>query len=412
MAAVARKLRREYDFASATDSRVMQYLNSMPAQLGNNSPQRLGRKLYNNSQKHFIHRTTENLPVGAVYQGDGHTLDVYLQHPVSGKPWRAELVAWMDVRSRYIVGWSITSAESAFGTIQAFGRSLINFDHVPAIVYVDNGSGYKSKMMCDENIGFYQRMGIEPIFAIPGNAKAKGNIERWFRTMERDFNVWWPEAFCGEGMGKEEQARQFNLVQQGKIQLPTLNQWIAKFGDWLEDYHNSPHPELPATTPHQLWQQLAAHRTPVNMTELELNRPQIERVVQRGYVTLHNRKYKNSLLISHNGSTVRCEYDLHTDETITVRDEAGRLICDAALVKKHDYIPTSRLDQALQKSREAALKRLERKADEVRVRTSLVYEHTDSLDALVQFDNELLERDIQKASEPLMINLLDDDYLS
>lgn len=405
MGAVARKLREQYGHATATDSRVARYLKSMPAQLGDASPMRLGNKLYNNSQKHYIHRTTENVPVGALYQGDGHTLDVYLQHPVTGKPWRAELVAWMDIRSRYIVGWAISNAESAISTIQALSRSLVLHDHVPAIVYVDNGSGYKSKMMCAENTGFYERMGIEPIFAIPGNAKAKGNIERWFRTMERDLNIWWPDAFCGEGMGRDEQARLFNLAMQGKVQLPTLAEWCQAFADWLDNYHARPHPELPATTPAALWQQLQA--TPVNMTELELNRPQITRTVQRGYITLHSRKYKHAALLAYNGATVHCEYDLHCDELITVRDAQGRLLCDATLVKRADYIPASRIEQARDKSLAAAVKRLDKKKAEKIARTAAVIEHTANLDALEGFD-ELLT---QQKEETITIDLLDDGYL-
>lgn len=426
--AVARKLREEHDF-DVTDSAVRRYLQSLPAELGENSPARLGRKLYNNTQRHFIRRTTEHMSTGDLYQGDGHTLDVYLAHPVTGDIWRAELTVWMDIKSRYIVSWYVSNAESAIDTIRCLSRALIQHNHVPPLLYVDNGSGYASRMMDDEVVGFYTRLEIDCIFALPGNAKAKGNMERWFRTMERDCSIWFGEAFCGEGMSKDVSTKFVNDCKRGLKQPPSLAQWCTRFEAWLDKYHNRPHPEFKHTTPAELWGQL--QRTAVNMEELELLRPQKLRKVQRGAVRLDNREYRHVELVHHNGKEVRVEYDLQTDETVTIRTAKGQFICDATLVKKAEYIPSSRLEEAKQKSTKAAVARLEKKADEKRRRAGLLLDHTDTLHrleevgetqveirhnlelaALIESQPEIdpIDLTVEPAEQAIDIDILNNDY--
>ncbi|TNC80697.1 MAG: hypothetical protein C9356_12415 [Oleiphilus sp.] len=387
---VARRLREYHDFESATDSRVTKYLKSLPETLGKNSPARIGKHLYNNSQKNFISRTCENVPVGAIYQADGHTIDVYLEHPNSGSgTWRAELTVFMDVKSRFIVGWHLSSAESGVATIQAIGRSLLNHDHVPAILYVDNGCGYKSKIMSDEAIGFYNRFNIQTIFAIPGNAKAKGQVERFFRTMERDYGVSFGEAFCGEGHSKEVARVWYREVKAKRKKAPTLGQWCDGFTKWLENYHNRPHPEFPDTTPHELWSTL--ERTPLHIDPEDVLKARESRVVQRSCVTLHNRKYYHPILIQHNSRSVVCEYSFEDDTVITVRDESGRLICDAELDCKKVFIPQSRLDEQIKKSRDAAVKRLEAKIHEVKLRSGALVENNHQYEELHELQSSLPE---------------------
>lgn len=381
-AAVARKLTEDHGFEDASEAAVRRYLKSLPADMGENSPQRMGRKLYNNSQRHYIARTTENIPVGALYQGDGHTLDVYLAHPVTGDIWRAELTVWMDIRSRYIAAWYISNAESSIDTIRCIAQALMKHNHVPPLLYVDNGCGYASRMMADEVTGFYQRLDIECIFALPGNAKAKGQVERWFRTMERDLNVWFGDAFCGEGMAKEVSTKFVNDCKRGLKQPPSLEEWCSKFEDWLDKYHNRAHPEFKNTTPAELWQQL--ENNPVNMDVMELLRPHKECKVQRGSVRLDNRWYRHEVLTQFNKQAVIVEYDLQSDERVTVRNQKGELICDATLVKKKDYLPSSRIEEAKQKATKAAVARLEKKVEEKKARAGLLLDHSDTLDQLEQ----------------------------
>jgi putative transposase len=100
---VALKLRKE-GFESATDSRVKRYLKSLPATFGENSPQRVGKHLHKLQRQIWQPRDRASLLVGEVYAGDGHTCDCYVAHPNTGRLYRPEMTAFIDIRSAYITG--------------------------------------------------------------------------------------------------------------------------------------------------------------------------------------------------------------------------------------------------------------------------------------------------------------------
>lgn len=374
--AVSRKLISE-GFTSATETRVRRYLDSLPANQGEMSRGRLGPRLYENTQKTFKRRSTEHLPVGSCYQGDGHTLDVYLQHPAGNKPWRAELTLWIDVTSRYIAGWYVSEAESAHSTLFALSHAILSHDHIPAMLHIDNGSGFKNKMVSDDSIGFYARLGIDIMHSRPYNAKAKGQVERFFGTMERDHNKWF-ESYCGADMADEAIQLLLKKVKKGEAQLPTLQQWMASFTDWLNQYHNKPHDGLNGKTPCEVWATLEQHK--VEPISAAIFWPRKERTVTRQAIRLDNREYIAPELIQYNNKKVIVEYSLHDDRFIRVMDTKGRWICDAGLISKQDYVPASRIEEAKQKRLVAQVKRLEVHADEKRERAGLALPHDQFLD--------------------------------
>lgn len=379
MAAVARELMEDHQQTTATDSAVRRYLNSLPKDKAALSSHRMGPRLQRNTQKGYVRRNTEMLPVGAIYQGDGHTVDVYLAHPFTGKIWRAELTVWLDVASRYVAGWYISESESSHSTLFALSHALIAHNHVPAMLHIDNGSGYASKLMSDESSGFYAKFAIDPMFALPYNAKAKGQVERFFGTMERDFGKQWP-SYCGKDSSDEMRNKIVIAVNRGTYDLPTLQDYKIALTLWLEKYHNRPHRGLQGKTPAALWATLK--HTPLHIAEDAIFRPRVERVVQRGAVRLHNREYMTTELYAYNTETVMVEYDLHIDDTVRILNMDGRWLCDAPLVMKADYIPKSRLIEAQHKSLIGKEKRLEKKLEEVRDRSGLTITHVDGLEDL------------------------------
>lgn len=365
LAKVARDLREKYGHATAKEHNVRYFYNSLPADLQDKSPWRLGRKQYKDALREHISRTTENLDVGVLYQGDGHQIDVYLKHPDSGKLWRPELVVFMDVRSRYIVGWYLSVAESSINTMAALSHAMQRFNHVPAMVHIDNGSGFKSKLMNSETSGFYNNFGIETIFALPGNAKAK-NVERFFRTMEDDFGKDF-DTYCGYAMSPD-QKRLFSdsrkaqkSVAEGKIHLPTIEEWAEGFESWLELYHRRPHPEDRTTTPELLFSEL--ERVEVVDNNL-LVKPRADVKVSRELIRLHNRFYRSDSLHQFEGMELVAEYDLHDDSTIRLFDKDGRWLSVCQLKGRKDYVSQSRIEDAKVRRLEEKNKRLANKARE------------------------------------------------
>lgn len=397
---VAKDLKRKFGFRDVKEHNVRYFFSTLPADLQEKSPWRLGRKQYNDALREHIMRTTENLPVGCLYQADGHQIDVYLKHPENGSLWRPELTVFIDVRSRYVVGWYLSVAESAISTMAALSHGMGTHDHVPALLYIDNGSGFKGKLMNSKTAGFYASFGIEPIFAIPGNAKAK-NIERWFRIMEDDFGKDW-DTYCGYDQSPDV-SRHFStkkmrkLEAEGKIHWPTLEEWVAGFTDWIDEYHNRPHPEEKDTTPQLLWNEL--ERVPVEDKAL-LVRPRKEVVVKRSLITFDSRKYKSEFLYQFEGQSLIAEYDLHDDSSIRLFDMNGRWLTTAVLKSKKDYIPVSRIEQASRNRLVEQQKRLANKMRENEEQAGLRAPlHMEQVSDLSQLENSVYEMEQAKAPQ-------------
>lgn len=366
-AGVAKRLAFE-GFAEATESRVKRYLQSLPATLGEHSPARVGKHLHKLKRQHFQRRHTDDLLVGEIYAGDGRTADVYVAHPNTGKPFRPELTVFIDIKSRYIVGWYMTESESGISTLFSLSHAMVKHDHVPAWVYIDRGAGYRAKMLSDESTGFYARFDIAVVGALPGNPHGKGWIERFFRTVRDDLDKFFAngQVYCGDDMAPETNRRLSAELAQGKRTLPSYDAYQAEFRAWLETYHRTPMDVLGGRTPGQVW----AGLTPVSvgLDASILVRPHERRTVQRQTVRIHNRHYYHEALALYDAKEVDVEYDLHEDGKCWIFDLKGRLVCEAKLVKTIGVLPTSRIEEQRDKRLAGQTKRLERKLDEAAAR--------------------------------------------
>jgi putative transposase len=355
---------------------------------------------------------------------------VYLRHPNGKKIWRAEMTAWLDYRSRYIAGVWITESESGFTTMHSLSHAIIKHNHIPAWIYIDNGSGYKASLMTDEATGFYGRMGISVTNALPGNSKGKGNIERFFRTYEEQMGKTLP-GYCGTGMAAEVKSQWVRRANAGKEYVLTIDEWLMKFDEFLnhptEGYHHSVH-SATGKTPAEMWATL--DRLPLvtendpDAAEMALCWPRARVNVRNCMFVLHGRNYKNrEALEAYNGQEMHAEYSVHDDSYVRVLDTAGRLVCLADLVQKTPLLPVSRMEEAKQKREAAQIKRLDNKIKEVemRARDAIPYEQRNAtvldLYGNSKFEEEkkpeLLEIEIEKCGEEqgqIEIDPFDTDY--
>lgn len=355
-------------FDGVTESRVKRFIKALPATLGEHSPARVGKHLHKLKRQHFQRRHLDDILVGEIYSGDGHTSDCYVGHPNTGKPFRAELTVFIDIKSRYIVGWYLTESESAVSTLYALSHAMVKHDHVPAWVYIDRGAGYRAKMLSDEVTGFYSRFDIEVIAAIPGNPHGKGWIERFFRTVRDRHDKFFAggQVYCGDDMAPETNRRLSAELQQGKRKLPSVAEYVDSFTAWLEHYHRTPMDVLGGRTPAQVWAEL----TPINvgLAETCLVRPHELRTVQRQTVRIHNRIYYHEALAPYDAMEVDVEYDLHDDRAVSIYDKKGRFVCEGKLVNTIGVLPTSRIEEQRDKRLKGQEKRLERHLDEAKAR--------------------------------------------
>ncbi|NOT66380.1 MAG: DDE-type integrase/transposase/recombinase [Methylotenera sp.] len=392
----------EVDGFNVTYDQVRHYLNSVPAMLGRNSPARIGKNLYRLTQKKYIQRSTENALAGDVYVADGYRADVYLAHPVTGDIFRPELTVGMDLNSRYIIGWRADEHEGTIAVQNMWAEAIDRHQHVPVFLYIDNGSGYKNKLMSDEVVGFYSRVGIQEIIhAIPGNPHGKGWIEQFFRIMKDDFlRLWQPQFYCGTDMADEVLQRTVREVKAGRLQLPTMAQFADAFNDWLVRYHNRPHPENKQVTRAQLWAALVPIAPHATLPELK--RQAVTLTVRRASLTHGKRMYGHPDLLAFNGQKLVLEYDLMVDEIAVIRTEQGRWVCDAHLVKRIDAIATNRLEEKRADRAEDAIKRLEKKMDEQKARAGRVIDAEAVADNALSFDGEFTQID---DDQPLILDL-------
>lgn len=371
MSAVHRRL-VEVDGFVVSYEQVKNYLSGVPAMLGRNSPARIGKNLYRLTEKAYIKRSTKHALPGDVFVADGYRADVYLAHPMTGGIWRPELTVAIDLRSRVLVHWRADEHEGTYAVQNMWAECFAKWGHVPPILYVDNGSGYKNKLMSDELVGFYGRAGVQQIIhALPGNPHGKGWVERFFRAMRDDFlKLWKPELYCGNDMSPEALNKTVANIKAGRLQLPSLSEFSAAFNEWSHRYCHRPHPEDRHVTKAELWAQLQPIPPAGNVSELK--RQAVVLTVRRAMMTHCKRSYRHPDLHAFNGQKLLLEYDLMDNSIAVIRTQEGRWVCDAHLVVEMDAISTNRLDEKRQSRVDDSLRRLQRKMDEQKARAGVL----------------------------------------
>ena len=369
-------------FKDATESRVKRYLKALPATLGKFSPARIGKHLHQLTRQKFQRRSLDEVLVGEIYAGDGHTSDCYVAHPNTGKPYRPELTAFIDIKSGYLAGWWMSESESTVSTMFALSHAMRMFNHVPAWVYVDRGPGYRARLLSDESTGFYNRFDIGLIGALPGNPHGKGWIERFFRTVRDKHDKFFAggDVYCGDDMAPETNRRLSADLAMGRRQLPSLKSYVDSFTVWLEHYHNQPQDKLNGRTPAQVWAELTP--VTVEMSMDAIARPREECTVARQTVRLHNRFYYAEALALFDAQKMDVEYDLHHDSHVWIFDKKGRFIVEARLASTIGVLPTSRLEEGRDRRLAGQLKRLQRKVDEATQRRADPIEASDQFAAI------------------------------
>lgn len=361
-ATVAYWLKQEgYD--TATESRVRRYLHSLPSNETDTAPARTGRHFYDQNIRPHHRLDLDSISAGEVYQGDGHRCDVYVRHPRTGNHFRPELWIWLDRRTTKVVGWWLCEDESAQAVQWSISAAIRAHDHVPTWAHGDPGPGIANKVMSDEAVGYFDRLGITLRKALPGNAKGKGLVEGWFRWFEERCGKRF-SSFCGHCRTDDALSRLETKVKRGEIEIPTWQQYLDAVRDYVAAYNTTPKDALDGRTPDQVWgEELQAN--PLHVPEATLLRPQRQATVRRWEVRLLNRYYRAAELAQYEQRKVVVEYDLHDESQVWIRDDRQRLVCTAQLVDKTRWASDSAAQDAREKSRRGKLQRLARKADEV-----------------------------------------------
>lgn len=378
---------RHMGYESATDSRVRSFRKSFPESLGRYAPERVGKHFY--QQNCTPHRLLDwsNVPVGYMYEADGHTVDWYTRHPLTGNPARLELVVWLDRRSHYAVGWILWDRESALSTLFSLSRAMILHDHVPAAVHVDQGSGFKNRAFTDETMGFFRKFAIKPSLAHPGNARGKGLVEGFFKHLEARLGKSY-STYCGHDRTDDGLRRMAARIKRGDLELPDYQQVLADLSAYMNAYNSEPQKGLGGRAPRDLWESELL-RNPVNMPADAVVRLSEQRTVsQKGRIALRNRTFQDGELADHRSRRVIVEFDPFDWSQVWIYDLKRRFICIAKQVDADPALPGSHLEDKNRQRAVDAVRRLEAHAAEKEARAGLAKTHVHVLDDIAALEKK------------------------
>lgn len=204
-------------------------------------------------------RETTSLEVMELVVGDEHTFDCWVQYTAPNgkiKAVRPVLVAWLDLKSRAIIG-DVICVTANGDTLKESLVKMIYTAGVPKGILIDNGKDYTKKELTGqsrkqrkivfdfdaETKGFYQSIGIEEVSrALPYQGWVK-DIERFFSTVCSRFTKWF-ESYTGTLTGSKTEAKRRKdidgMLERGE--LLTMEEFYEVWTKWKETkYHTRKH---------------------------------------------------------------------------------------------------------------------------------------------------------------------------
>ena len=215
-----------------------------------------GEREYKNKVMVKCERNTKDLKVMQVVMGDEHTFDCWVAytHP-NGKVTaiKPHLVAWVDIKSRRIIG-DVMCKDANSDILKQSLLKLLYKDagSVPQYIYIDNGKDYTARNMTgyarndrqrmefdDTTKGFYKSIGIEDYHrALPYYAWTKGQIERFFGTVCNKFTKWF-SSYTGTLTGSKTFAKVDKDIKRmlERGELLSMEEFFEKWTQWLHEVY-------------------------------------------------------------------------------------------------------------------------------------------------------------------------------
>jgi hypothetical protein len=276
-------------------------------------PERVNQVWVSDHVQHDVWVRNLDLTTGCPYFHD-----LALNAPL--RPW---MTAWMDWRSRKIVGavWCFTLSSN---TISSALRIGIVECGIPEEGYVDNGKDYrklqagamhelrerdKVRALSPECAGVLARLNVKTTATLPYHAQSKP-IESWFgNRLHKRFDTLWGEVYCGTSPATrleacDEALKQHKLFLAGKRQsspLPAASEFVSLAHHFIASEYNAvlPHSGVGMNdrTPDEVFSALGESVRRLQETEkpvldaLFWDR-QRRRVREGGCVEIYNQRYE------------------------------------------------------------------------------------------------------------------------
>jgi putative transposase len=214
---------------------------------------------------------------------------------VGGQSRPMRIHALLDDASRFVVALEAHHTEKETDMLALLVAALRRHGS-PDALYLDNGSTYRGEVL---RLGC-ERLGITLIHARPGDAPARGKMERFWRTLREG---------CLDYVG--------SVTSLHDVQVR-----LAAFLD--QHYHVAPHASLMGRSPRSVWSAAQSERRPDELTEAKL----------RDALTVRERRrVRRDTTVSAGGNDWELDQGFLAGRVVTV---ARSLVGDAAPWVEHD----------------------------------------------------------------------------
>lgn len=198
-----------------------------------------------------ISRSYDDVPAGHCFCGDERVLDFMARVP-GDRGWRRirpKLTAWLDVRSRMLIGWHIGERANSDTILSSFKAACLAAETAPAEVIIDHGVDYKAvagpprsnrkwdSFDAKRVATAFERLEIEAHYAIVRHPWSK-MIESHFNAVKNHFDRFMP-SFWG-GTPNERPFDADKWTNANLHDLMTLEEVRQAFGRFLDAHHEKP----------------------------------------------------------------------------------------------------------------------------------------------------------------------------
>jgi transposase InsO family protein len=315
-----------------------------------------GERVYRNKKMRRASQDLQSVPVMGLVQGDGHTMDIWVEYTYPNGQRTAIkpiLIAWVDTRSRCIVGDIICHTSNA----QVIKQSIINMVYneiggVPQWLKIDNGKDFTAETLTgrkrterisldSEVTGFYRSIGIQDDYrSLPYQPWGKALIERFFLTLINRFEKWllsYTGTLTGSRTAGKVKKDIPGMLERGE--LIAMDELCTLWRKWRdEEYHTRKHSGLkdqgePWHTPQEVFRNAERYfkaAPPKSFAATMLMQAEVNvRVYQVG-IKRFGYEYRASELDTYIDDHVNIKWDENDVTRLYVYDRnTGDKICEA-----------------------------------------------------------------------------------
>ena len=351
-------------------------------------------KGYRNGFQPYAEWKPDAYEAGERWDGDHCVLDLFCLHGEGAqakiiRPW---ITAWMDWRTRKIVGWHLSEGPNSHTILCAFrGAMLDESNHGgPRITWIDNGKDYDSYVFhgmtkaerhkarrgrqnkkelgrlakidgglrVDEDrtrFGVFNLLGIEAHFSLPYNPTGKGRLERWFGSLHDGFDKLF-ETYCGPTVVDRPEDLAKRCKDHPHI-VPRFDTVLKELQTFIEEYNNTeamrrgaegyslnhamqalPHTQRKHPDPNVLRQCLGMWSRPISVTRNGV------RICPGNVTYTYGRHTPELRALIRTGKKVHARYDPDDMREIEVYDANGRHLCSATCNERIGHGPAKHGD--------------------------------------------------------------------